>query len=142
MKELVTEITIQAPVEIVWKHLTDLTAYSSWNPFIVKSDGEIGLGNQITNVMMNGGKPRTFKPKITGVKPLLSFEWLGKLPLGLFNGNHYFRLEKIDDDTTHLIHGEHFSGLLRGPIVNRLGDDTRAGFVAMNEALKSRCEGH
>lgn len=140
MKELVTEITISAPVETVWKHLTDLSAYSSWNPFIVKSEGEIALGNRITNVMMNGGKPTTFKPEITLVEPQQRFEWIGKLPLGIFNGNHYFYLEKLDANTTKLIHGERFSGLLRGLIMNRVGENTRLGFIAMNDALKARCE--
>lgn len=140
MLELKTEIVIQAPSQTVWKHLTELDAYGSWNPFIVKSEGSVEQGAYITNVMMNGGKPRTFKPIITKLEDGKTLEWLGKMPLGLFNGNHYFHLEKIDENTTKLIHGERFTGLLHKTIMKKIGDDTQRGFEAMNAALKARCE--
>lgn len=140
MLELKTEIVIQAPTQVVWKHLTQLDAYSSWNPFIVQSEGAVEQGVSITNVMINGGKQRTFKPTITKLEDAKTLEWLGKMPLGLFNGNHYFHLEKIDGNTTRLIHGERFTGLLHKTIMKKIGDDTRRGFEAMNVALKARCE--
>ncbi|MEO1714214.1 MAG: SRPBCC family protein, partial [Bacteroidota bacterium] len=37
MRHLETSITIDAPMQTVWKVLTDLEKYPSWNPFIQKS---------------------------------------------------------------------------------------------------------
>src|SRR5208337_3854746 len=34
MKEIHTEIEINAPAEKVWKVLTDFAAYPEWNPFV------------------------------------------------------------------------------------------------------------
>jgi uncharacterized membrane protein len=34
MKEIHTEIEINAPAEKVWRVLTDFAAYPEWNPFV------------------------------------------------------------------------------------------------------------
>ena len=58
----------------------------------------------------------------------------------MFNGNHYFRLEKIDNTTTKFIHGEHFSGWLSGLILYLTEKETLRVFKAINEALKAKAE--
>ncbi len=40
MKEIYTEIEIQASPERVWQALTDLERFSQWNPFIRSAKGE------------------------------------------------------------------------------------------------------
>ncbi len=140
MKEIKTEIIINASTEEVWKVLTDNTAYPSWNPFLVKMEGTLAKGNKIKNTMLSGGKEQTFKPTILAFEENRKLEWLGKLPLGIFNGQHYFILEKVKENQTKLMHGEYFSGWLRGLIMSQIGEETRANFVKMNEALKARVE--
>lgn len=140
MKNLETTITINANVKTVWNILTNFEAFPSWNPFIVSIKGNLKEGATLTNVMMNGGKENTFKPVITVIEEHQKFEWLGKLPLNMFNGNHYFHLEQIDEHTTKLVHGEHFSGWLRGILMYFIGEETKRGFIAMNEALKTKAE--
>ncbi len=140
MKEIKTEIIIDANPEKVWKVLTDNTAYPEWNPFIVSMEGVLAKGNTIKNTMFSGGKNQTFKPVILAFEENKKFEWLGKLPLGMFNGQHYFILEKVNQNQTKLSHGEYFSGWLRGLIMKQIGEETRANFVKMNTALKARVE--
>ena len=70
----------------------------------------------------------------------LHLEWLGKAPLGIFNGQHYFKLEAINSTQTKLIHGENFSGWLRGMIMKRIGNATRESFIQMNKNLKKLVE--
>lgn len=140
MHEIKTKITINASAQTVWHHLTNLSAYPSWNPFIVSSEGEIVLGETIKNVMINGGKPTTFRPVLTVVDEGKSLEWVGKLPLGAFTGNHYFYLKPLSEANTLLIHGERFTGWLSGLIMSRIKKNTLASFKAMNDALKNRCE--
>jgi len=140
MKEIKTEIIINASTEKVWNVLTENAAYPSWNPFIVSMEGTLAKGNTITNTLFSGGKKQTFKPLILAFDENKKLEWLGKLPLGMFNGQHYFILEKVNENQTKFIHGEYFSGWLRGLIMSQIGEDTRANFVKMNEALKARVE--
>ena len=140
MKEIRTEIIIDAPRQQVWNTLMDRENYGNWNPLIIESEGEAVLGNKIKNVLKVGEKPQTFRPVVTDLQEGTRFEWLGKLPLGIFTGRHYFELEESGVGQTKLIHGEHFGGWLRGMIMNKIGEATRNGFIAMNRALKAEAE--
>lgn len=140
MKELKTEIIIDAPRATVWQVLTQFSAYAAWNPFIVSIQGEPVPGATLQTTMVQKGKKHHFAPVITHLKVGEQLEWLGKLPLGLFNGNHYFHLASLTATQTRLLHGERFSGLLSKIILSKIGDDTLQGFIQMNQALKMRAE--
>jgi hypothetical protein len=137
-----TEIIINAPKEKVWDILTDFGKYSSWNPFIIQSQGQAVVGTQLINTMKNGDKGMTFKPTILKVETYRYFDWLGKLWIkGLFDGHHYFEIEEINPNQVKLNHGENFSGILSNMILKKIGEHTRENFVKMNMALKERAEG-
>lgn len=140
-KHIETEIIINSSPEILWNKLTNLEYYSTWNPFIIQSFGEIKEGNIIENHMKNGDKIMVFKPLITKVVKHEYFEWLGSLwTKGIFDGRHYFKIEKINEHQVKLIHGEKFSGILSGLILKLIGESTKHNFILMNEALKNKCE--
>ena len=73
MKELKTEIILNASTEQVWNALTDLDQYASWNPFIVSSKGEIKVGSKLTNTLLSKGKPT-----VTNIKCGTSYRYLVK----------------------------------------------------------------
>ncbi len=143
MKSLKTEIIINAPAKKVWQILMDFGAYAEWNPFIRSVKGKAEVGSQLVNTLhLEGQKPQVFKPTVLEVKEEQSFQWLGHLFVkGLFDGNHYFKLETIAPNKTRFIHGENFSGLLVSPIMKMIGQSTLQGFEKMNVALKERAEG-
>jgi hypothetical protein len=145
MRQLQTSIIIEARPAQVWKTLTAFEQYPDWNPFIVKLSGQPQAGAQLEAHLKIGSKPpQVFKPRVLVCKPEQEFRWLGKLFVrGLFDGEHYFQLEAMPNGHTRLLHGEHFSGLLAGPVLRMIEADTRQGFEAMNAALKGRVEvGH
>jgi hypothetical protein len=135
MKEIRTEIVIEAPRAQVWKTLMDFEKYGHWNPFIVSIEGKAIKGGKLRNTMRQGKKDQVFKPQIMELIPEKRFEWLGKLPLGAFTGRHYFILEDAGVGRTKLTHGEHFGGWLRKMIMNKIGEQTQNSFIAMNRAL-------
>lgn len=139
--ELRTEIEIDATPATVWAVLTDLAAYSDWNPFITSSEGTVSVGERLVNRLEPpGGRAVTFKPTVTEVDAGRVFEWLGRLGLpGLFDGRHRFELVSHGDGT-RLTHTERFTGLLVPLIKRSLDAKTLAGFEAMNTALKARAE--
>ncbi|VVB87011.1 Polyketide cyclase / dehydrase and lipid transport [uncultured archaeon] len=47
MKELRTEIEIQASADRVWQILTDFASFPEWNPFIRRAKGETVKGARI-----------------------------------------------------------------------------------------------
>jgi len=139
--ELHTDIDIEAPPETVWDVLTDLAGYADWNPFIVAAAGSVDVGARLTNRLQPpGGRAMTIKPTVTVADEGSTFEWLGRLGLpGVFDGRHRFELHPTATGT-RLVHNESFSGLLVRPLRSSLDTETRAGFVAMNTALRETAE--
>jgi hypothetical protein len=139
--DLRTEILIDAPPARIWAILTDFAAYPDWNPFITSSVGTLAVGERLViRLAPPGGKRVTFKPTITEVEAGRSFEWLGRLVLpGLFDGRHRFELLP-NGDGTRFLQTERFAGVLVPLMRRSLDTHTRAGFEAMNNALKARAE--
>ena len=141
MKQIETEILINADIETVWRVLTDFQNHVKWNPFIRSIKGEKVVGKAITvSIKPPGGNGMTFKPVVLKFNPHKEFRWKGKFVVkGIFDGEHYFILEKVSDTQTKFIHGEIFGGVLvrmMGDVLNK----TRNGFDLMNMALKEECE--
>ena len=88
-----------------------------------------------------GGKGMVFKPTVLRSDVNRELRWRGRLLMpGLFDGEHYFRIEPIDKNRVRFIHGENFSGLLVKLFASSLDEGTTEGFKAMNAALKERAE--
>jgi hypothetical protein len=57
-KVITSHVTIDAPVDAVWRTLTDLAAYSQWNPFITSAAGTVRRGERLNlTIQPPGGKP-------------------------------------------------------------------------------------
>lgn len=83
----------------------------------------------------------TFRPTLLRATPNVELRWLGHLLFrGLFDGEHYFQIAAATAGRVRFTQGEKFSGLIVGLVKASLDGGTKAGFVAMNEALKSRAE--
>ena len=141
MKSIRVATQIAAPVEIIWAELSAVTTYAEWNPFITRFEGTLVVGARPeVRIAPPGGRPMSFRPTITVVEEGKRLEWLGRLIMpGVFDGRHSFQLEAIGNDRTRLTQSEEFSGLLI-PLTGSVLDKTRAGFEAMNEALRLRAE--
>lgn len=139
---LTSEIEIQASVTRVWSVLANFDAYPQWNPFITSIQGIRAVGNRINVVIQPPGqKAMKFRPVILANKENRELRWLGRLVIpGLFDGEHRFVLEKLDDQSTRFIHSETFTGWLVPVFRKRLEHHTLTGFEMMNKALKQRAE--
>ena len=142
MKELRTEIEIQASDKRVWQLLTDFTNFPQWNPFIRQAKGEAKVGARLeVHLQPSGASGMTFKPVVLKVEPNRELRWLGRLLMpGLFDGEHIFTLETLEGNRVRFTQREVFTGLLVPLFARSLDTDTRRGFEEMNQALKSRAE--
>jgi hypothetical protein len=141
-RSLNSEIIINAPSEAVWEVLMNHEAYPEWNPFIKKISGSSNDGDYLeTTIQMEGKNPMNFNPIVLKNQKRKEFRWKGKLGIkGIFDGEHYFLLQESGPNQTLFIHGENFTGILSGLLVLMIGEDTKSGFISMNEALKERVE--
>jgi hypothetical protein len=144
LKELQSEIEIQAPAERVWQVLTDFATFPQWNPFIRRASGEIKQGSRLEVLMQpSGARGTTFRPEVLRVEPGRELRWLGHLFVpGLFDGEHTFTIEPLgtDPDRVRFVQREKFTGLLVPLFAGALDTDTKRGFDEMNKAIKERAE--
>ena len=139
MECIETEIIIPASADQVWQVLTDFESYAQWNPFIKYLEGKAELGQTlVAKIAPKPNKLQTFKPRVLRAEAGVELRWLGKAFVGgLFDGEHSFKIEAAGQNEVRFIHGECFRGLLVKPLMGSMREDVKAGFIAMNEALKA-----
>ena len=132
-----TKIIIDQPIERVWEVFAAFDQYPAWNPFVMELTGEVRKGNKIA-ISLPG---MHFKPVVLKYNLNEELRWKGRLFLPkVFDGEHYFKLEALDQDRTIFYHGEIFMGILVPFMRKKLNTEVKEGFIAMNQALKSRVE--
>ena len=142
MKELHSEIEIDASVERVWEILTDFDSYPKWNPFIRQISGELKVGDRL-EVRLEPPDSRgiTLRPKVLRAEPNRVIRWVGHLLVaGLFDGEHSLVTEPLEENRVRFVQHEAFKGVLVSLLSGSLDKNTLRGFEEMNEALKERAE--
>lgn len=140
--EIRTDIQIDAPAERVWAVLTDLDAYPDWNPLIRRARGQLARGRRLeVHMHLPGTRGWTMRPTVLNVVPGRELRWLGHVWVpGLFDGEHVFEIEPLDENSVRFVQRERFIGILVPFVRFTLGPRVVDGFEAMNEALKERAE--
>ncbi|MEO7032891.1 MAG: SRPBCC domain-containing protein [Polyangiaceae bacterium] len=139
--EIRTELEIAAPASHVWRILTDFPRYGEWNPFITEIAGELAVGRKLRlRLSLPEGRDLQIRPQLLRCDENRELCWRGHLLFpGLFDGQHFFRLEAVGEERTRFVQAENFSGVLvrfSGRTITRAA----RGFVYMNQALKRRAE--
>jgi hypothetical protein len=139
--EIRTEVEIAAPAAKVSRTLTEFAAYQEWNPFVTQISGELREEAALTvHLSLPEGRDFVIHPRLLRCQEHEELRWRGHLLFpGLFDGEHFFRLEARGPERTRFVQGENFSGVLvrfAGRTITRAA----RGFVYMNEALKRRVE--
>jgi hypothetical protein len=136
-----TYIDVNAPPDRVWEVLTDLPAWTEWNPFITSVAGTLEVGARLhITVSPPGTKTMEFRPKVFAVRPGEEILWGGSFLLVLYRGDHAMWLEPLPDGRTRFRQRERFMG----PLVlfmNGMIKAAEQGYHQMNQALKQRVEG-
>jgi hypothetical protein len=132
-------IEIDATPQQVWAVLSDLPAYSQWNPFIVSSSGRLEKGATLRNVMRDSGGDTTFTPTVLEAAPGRELRWIGRIgPGGIFDGEHRFLIEPVSPGRVRLTQSERFTGVVIPFFRHQLNERTLPQFRALNTALAQR----
>jgi hypothetical protein len=142
MDETHTQIDISAPAPIVWSILVDFGLYRRWNPLIRGVLGHAGGGRQIeVSLAAPPGANITARLQIAQFHEDREMTWLEwwSLP-GLFASERRFRIESLPQGGVRFHHDERVRGIMVPLLWARRRSRARAGFDAMNAALKLRAE--
>ena len=131
---------VQAPAQIIWESLSDLSTWAEWNPLYPKAEGAIRIGEVLTLELALPGQPvQTIQPRVLDWAPEDHIHWRLTMFRGLVNSVRYLEIEVLNDAACIVSNGEIFSGLL-SPLVRTQRRAIRQGFTAMGEAIKARAE--
>jgi hypothetical protein len=142
MKELHSQIGINAGAQRVWGILTDFASYPQWNPFIRRISGELKVGERLeVRLEPPDGRGITLRPMVLSAEPNRELRWLGHLLVpGLFDGEHSLAIQPLEENRVRFVQSEAFKGLLVPLLARSLDNTTLRGFEEMNGALKERVE--
>lgn len=138
VKNIHTEIVIDAERQKVWDTLAATQRYPRWNPYHVRIDGPLSIGETLhVTIHKPDGNVVEIDPQVRRIIPRRELTWGGGIR-HLFTGEHVFLLETVDTNKTRLIHKEQFRGILI-PFAKLEGIEE--GYMVMNAALKREVEG-
>jgi hypothetical protein len=144
VKEIWTEIEIEAHPQVVWDVLTDFSAYPAWNPCLVEVRAHPRPGSRVDMVFRSSGRQFRLDATVLRADSRRELRWHGPISRirGMFfRGEHYWTLRELHGgSSTHLAHGERFDGLLIPPMSRWLDREVGGGYHALNRALKARAE--
>lgn len=141
-RELITEIMIEAAPADVWNVFADFENYPGWTGIFRFPGGHLETGKKLEVIITpTDSRSITFRPVLLRADEKREFRWKGHLLLpGVFDGEHYFRIEEIDEGHTRFVHGEIFTGLLVPWLWHDLDTGTRKGFERFNKDLQEKVE--
>lgn len=142
MRQIHTQIDIEAPASIVWSILADFGMYRRWNPLIRGVLGHATSGRQIeVRLAAPPGADVAARLTIVHLQKDHEMTWLEwwSVP-GLFASERRFRIEPLPNGSVRFHHGEQVRGVMVPLLGQRRRSRGRAGFDAMNKALKQRAE--
>ena len=141
MKELRTEIEIEATPEKVWQVLTNLDQYPQWNPFIHHATGKARVGEKVDITFRSGSREMVLHCVVLHVEPNRELRWkYHVIAPGLFSGEHVFSIEPMAGSTVRFVDRELYNGLLVPLQARDIDTNSKRGFEAMDRALKARAE--
>lgn len=145
-------IDIDAPLEEVWRLITDLPGYRAWNPFVVRIDGdstepgstlrlrarwEGGGDNVVRVVVTRAAAPAA--DAVGAVRASFEYDLVGALPrLGLLRSRRTQSLVQPPGGPTRYETREVFEGILLAFVPRA---KVQRGFELHAAALKARAEG-
>jgi hypothetical protein len=140
IREVRNELDLAASPAVVWRLMTDTAGLSSWNPHLVRVDGELRAGGVVT---LHYDQPRRWMPssfevdvEVFAPEQQLRFAGPRSPARALLRASHYYLFAPGDaPDTTRFVHGERFEGALVAAIWPVLGPAVRAGHARVNDAL-------
>jgi hypothetical protein len=139
--KLERRIGIQAPDEVVWEILSDISGWGDWTGIYPAAQGEIRIGNRwVLELALPGESSRTINPVILDWAPYDHIHWRHDMLRGWARTVRYLEIEKMGEENVIFSNGEIFDGLLGPTIARRMRRKLLDGFEAMNDVLKARSE--
>ena len=135
------EVEIDAPIERVWKILTDLERYAEWNPFTPEITSNLEIGAPVEMRVRLVGKFLITRVEFLTRNAQYTLGW--ELHMGggvLLHAERVQTLTPVDRGRTRYISEDTFTGWLRPLVLALFGRAMERGFTDCGLGLKKEAE--
>jgi hypothetical protein len=122
MKELHSQIDINASAERVWQLLTDFASYPQWNPFIRRISGEPTTGERLqVRLELPESRSITLRPKELTAEPNHQVRWLASVCAGHIRRRALLRFPIVGGGLGSVLPDRSLQGFARSPVCPQPG---------------------
>jgi len=134
-------IGVRAPAGVVWDILSDLPAWSEWNPVYRKASGVIRYGERLAlTETLPGGQPRDLTVPILDWAPNEALHLRVSRLGGLLTSVRYLEIEALSETGCVFSNGDLFLGLVGPLVARRMRRTLRRSYALIGEAMRDRAE--
>lgn len=137
MRAYEASAVIDAEPDEVWRVLSDVAGWPTWNSGVTKVAGHLALGEKLT-ITVEANPGRAFPVKVATLTEPEVIVLRGGMPLGLFVGERTYTLE-ADGSRTRFTMREQYTGPLAGMIFKSI-PDLGPSFRQFADGLKQQAE--
>jgi len=133
---------VDAPAELLWQVVSDLPAYSEWNPFVVRCRSSLVVGSPITmQVQLLPWFTQKQQETVFEHVPGRTFCYgLDGGAIGAVISRRCHVVRAVGETRAHYSSRFEMSGWLAPVVATLLGSRLEHGFASMAEALRRRAE--
>ncbi len=135
------EITIDAPIQLVWDVLVDFANYGEWNAFCPSCEAELEMGSPVRMQVDLGMGLQEQVEYICLLEPPNAIAWrMENKPGDPIHAVRTQYLKAIDDNSCTYVSVDEFSGEALAPMMEAMAKGVEAGFNRCGYGLKAYCE--
>jgi uncharacterized protein YndB with AHSA1/START domain len=137
MRAYEASAVINAAPDQVWRVLSDIAAWPTWNSGVTKVDGRLALGEKLS-ITVEANPGRAFPVRVATLTEPELIVLRGGMPLGLFVGERTYTLE-AEHGGTRFTMREQYTGPLAGMIFKSI-PDLGPSFRRFADGLREQAE--
>lgn len=135
-----TEIIIHAPLENVWRELTNFSEMAAWSTSLQNLRGEFKKDGLVeVEFMDNKGKVGTYKHRLVHFVEGELFGWSDPFLMGITD-NHVYQVQRISPTQTRMIQADEVNGVASLFLGKMITNFFLKAYTDFNQKLKQKVE--